>query len=46
MRDFLDSLRKTNFHFNAVGMKFNHCVFPDDPVHIFRIFSQGSFHCF
>jgi len=46
MRGFLDPMRKTNFHFNAVGMQFNLCVFPDNPVHIFGIFGQGSFHCF
>ena len=40
------TLRKTNFHFNAVGMEFNLCVFPDDPVHMFGIFGEGSFHCF
>jgi len=46
MRGLLDSLRKTNFHFNAVGVKFNVCVFPDDPVRTFGIFGQGSFHYF
>lgn len=46
MRGFLDFLRKTNFHCNAVGLKFNLFVFHDDAVHLFEIFGQGSFHCF
>jgi hypothetical protein len=43
MRGFHDFLKKTSFHFNVVGRKFNLCFSPDDPVHASGVFGRSSF---